>query len=116
MILICPSVTYLNGMILGLRYHLFLIFCFYINHTGYTVNSTIVLGQEIIIKDDILQEEVNIGSLLSKLTNELDMHYKNKLLSISSGKYDGIYSRRFNALGKAKGKMLVKVSQDFLYQ
>ena len=47
MILICPSVTFLNGMILGLRYHLFLIFCFYISHIGYTVNSTVVLGNEI---------------------------------------------------------------------
>ena len=49
MILKCPSVTFLNGMILGLRYHLFLISCFYINHIGYTVNYTVVLGNEIIV-------------------------------------------------------------------
>ena len=68
------------------------------------------------IKDDILkrQKEVNIVGLLSKLTNELDMHYKNKLLSISSGKYDGIYSRRFNALGKAKGKNARESATGFL--
>ena len=69
-----------------------------------------------VIKDDILKRQKggNIVGLLSKLTNDLDMHYKNKLLSISSGKYDGIYSRRFNALGKAKGKNARKSGTGFL--
>ena len=46
----------------------------------------------LVIKDDILkrQKEVNIVGLLDKQTNELDHHYNNKLLSISTGKYDGI--------------------------
>ena len=64
--------------------------------------QTISEAQFSVIKDDILkrQKEVNIVGLLDKLTNELDHHYKNKLLSISTGKYDGIYSRRFSAQGK----------------
>ena len=59
-------------------------------------------AQLLVIKDDILkrQKEVNIVGLLDKLTNELDHHYNNKFLSISTGKYDGIYSRRFSAQGK----------------
>ena len=45
-------------------------------------------AQFLVIKDDILkrQKKVNIVALLDKLTNELDHHYKNKLLSISTGK------------------------------
>lgn len=31
--------------------------------------------------------------LLEKLTRDLENHYKNKLLSCSSGKFDGVYPR-----------------------
>ena len=63
-------------------------------------------AQFLVLKDDILkrQKEVNIVGLLNKLTNELEHHYKTKLLSISTGKYDGIYSRRFNSLGKSQNR------------
>ena len=45
-------------------------------------------AQFLVIKDTILnrQKEVNIVGLMDKLTNELDQHYSNKLLSVSSGK------------------------------
>ena len=58
-------------------------------------------AQFLVIKDDILnrQKEVNVVGLIDKLTNELDAHYKNKLLSVASGKFDGIYSRRFRGIG-----------------
>ena len=44
-------------------------------------------AQFLVIKDTILsrQKEVNIVGLMDKLTNELDQHYSNKLLSVSSG-------------------------------
>ena len=63
-------------------------------------------AQFMVMKDDILkrQKEVNIVGLLDKLTGDLDQHYKTKLLSISSGKFDGIYSRRFDSKGKSKNK------------
>jgi hypothetical protein len=52
----------------------------------------------LVIKDEILnrQKEVNIVGLLDKFTTELDQHYCNKLLSVSSG----------------KKKSLPKISQD----
>ena len=48
-------------------------------------------SQFLVIKDEILnrQKELNIVGLIDKLTNELDTHYKNKLLSIAVGKFDG---------------------------
>ena len=61
-------------------------------------------SQFLVIKDEILkrQKEVNVVALVDKLTNEFDQHYKNKLLSVASGKFDGIYSERFK--GKSKRK------------
>ena len=46
-------------------------------------------AQFLVIKDEILnrQKEVNVVGLLDKFTTELDQHYRNKLLSVSSGKY-----------------------------
>ena len=54
------------------------------------------------MKDEILnrQKEVNVVGLLDKFTAEFGQHYHNKLLSVASGKYDGIYSRRFKGDGK----------------
>ena len=59
-------------------------------------------AQFLVIKDEVLnrQKEVNFVGLIDKLTTELDDHYKNKLLSISSGKFDGIYSRKFAGFAK----------------
>ena len=56
------------------------------------------------MKDEILnrQKEVNVVGLLDKFTLEFDQHYRNKLLSVASGKYDGVYSRRFKGQGKTK--------------
>ena len=56
------------------------------------------------MKDEILnrQKEVNVVGLMDKFTSELDQHYRNKLLSVASGKYDGVYSRRFKGLEKKK--------------
>lgn len=50
-----------------------------------------------VIKDDILNrtKEVNINGLLKKLVFDLMDHYKQKLLNISSGTFDGCYSNRF---------------------
>jgi hypothetical protein len=61
-------------------------------------------AQFLILKDEILnrQKEVNVVGLMDKFTTEFDQHYRNKLLSVASGKYDGIYSRRFKGLEKKK--------------
>ena len=61
-------------------------------------------AQFLVIKDDVLnrQKEVNVVGLIDKLTKELDEHYQNKLLSVASGKFDGIYSRRFAGFAKKK--------------
>ena len=50
--------------------------------------SNLCEAQFLVIKDTILnrQKEVNVVGLMDKFTNELDQHYSNKLLSVSSGK------------------------------
>ena len=59
------------------------------------------------IKDVILQrvKEYNVNALFQKLTFELNEHYKNKLLSVASGSFDGFYSPRFMGKSKKKEKM-----------
>ena len=61
-------------------------------------------AQFLVMKDEILnrQKEVNVVGLLDKFTLEFDQHYRNKLLSVASGKYDGVYSRRSKGQGKTK--------------
>ena len=56
----------------------------------------------LVLKDEILnrQKEVNVVSLTEKFVNDFDMHYKNKLLSVASGKFEGNYSQRFKGFGK----------------
>lgn len=46
-------------------------------------------AQFLVIKDEILnhQKEVNVVALVDKLTTDLDQHYCNKLLSVSSGNH-----------------------------
>lgn len=59
------------------------------------------------LKDLILRrvKEYNVVGLVDKLTTELEDHYKDKLLSIADGSFDGLYRRRFMGKGKhEKGK------------
>ena len=62
-------------------------------------------AQFLVIKDEVLhrQKEVNVVGLVDKLTTSLEDHYKNKLLSVGSGKFDGVYSRRFKATSEGIG-------------
>ena len=57
-----------------------------------------------VLKDGILRryKEYNVNGLLEKLLVDFDNHYKNKLLSVSSGSFDGIYSRRYRGKEKTK--------------
>ena len=78
-------------------------------------------AQFLVIKDDVLgrQKEVNVVGLLDKLTNELDDHYRNKLLQCASGKNDGIYPRRYRGGCTSKGPKIgyqipSKEQQDYL--
>ena len=63
-------------------------------------------AQFLVIKDDVLnrQKEVNVNGLVDKFTTAFDDHYKNKLLSVASGKFDGIYSKRFKGIAKKNGE------------
>ena len=62
-------------------------------------------AQFLVMKDKILQrvKEFNVISLFSKLVNDFTEHYKNKLLSVASGSYDGYTARRFEGKSKYKG-------------
>jgi hypothetical protein len=46
-------------------------------------------AQFLVIKDDVLnrQKEVNVVGLVDKFTSDLDQHYSDKVLSVSSGNY-----------------------------
>ena len=61
-------------------------------------------AQFLVMKDLILQrvKEYNINALFDRLTDELDNHYKDKLLSAASGSFDSHCSARY--LGKSKKK------------
>ena len=67
-----------------------------------------VEAQFLVIKDSILrrQRQFNINMLLDKLMEEFEDHYKNRLLSIADGTFDGVYSQRFKQvkLKKIPGK------------
>ena len=68
--------------------------------------NNLVEAQFLVLKDEVLNrtKEINVNGLLDKLTHEFEDHYKVKLLNVSSGKFDGCYSRRFKGFGKAKGE------------
>ena len=55
-----------------------------------------VEAQFLVLKDTILkrQRQFNINKLLDKIFNDLEEHFKTKLISVADGTYDGIYSRR----------------------
>ena len=61
-----------------------------------------VEAQFLVLKDDVLNrtKEINVIGLLDKLTTEFNDHYKLKLLSIASGRFDGCFSRRFKGICK----------------
>jgi hypothetical protein len=46
-------------------------------------------AQFLVIKDEVLnrQKEVNVVGLVDKFTSDLDQHYSDKVLSVSSGNY-----------------------------
>lgn len=59
-------------------------------------------AQFLFLKDLILRrtKEYNVVGLIDKLTIHLEDHFKNKLLSIADGSYDGVYRHRFMGKGK----------------
>lgn len=70
------------------------------NHT-----NNFAEAQFLVLKDTILRrvKEYNVVGLVDKLTVELEDHYKDKLLSIADGSFDGLYRRRFTGKGKDGG-------------
>ncbi len=74
-------------------------------------------AQFLVIKDKILQriKEFNVISLMEKLVVDFDDHYKNKLLSVSSGSYDSFTARRFDGKSKKTGEIGYKVKQETFY-
>lgn len=73
------------------------------NHT-----NNFAEAQFLVLKDVILQrtKEYNVVGLLDKLTINLEDHYKNKLLSIADGSFDGVYRHRFLGKGKTEAQGL----------
>ena len=67
------------------------------NHT-----NNFVEAQFLVLKDIVLRriKEYNVVGLVKKLTVDLENHYKDKLLSIADGSFDGHYRRRFMGRGK----------------
>jgi hypothetical protein len=63
-----------------------------------------VESQFLVVKDIILKrtKEYNVVALFMKLTTELENHYKEKLLSIADGNFDGHFRRRYMGKGKTK--------------
>ena len=63
-------------------------------------------SQFLVIKDIILKrtkpKEYNVVALFMKLTTELENHYKEKLISIADGSFDGHFRRRYMGKGKTK--------------
>ena len=83
---------------------------------GHNTNNN-AEAQFLVMKDKILQrvKEYNAVALFVKLVDELTEHYKNKLLSVSSGSYDTYTARRFEGKSKKKGQLGCKVpSQENL--
>ena len=66
-----------------------------------------VESQSNVIKDGIIKrcKEYNINGLLEKLLCDFDQHFEEKLLSVASGSFDGVYSRRFSGEKKKKGEL-----------
>ena len=69
------------------------------NHTNNFVEAQFLVLKDIILKRT---KEYNIVALLERLLVDLEDHYKEKLLSIADGSFDGHYRRRFSGKGKTK--------------
>ena len=70
---------------------------------GNQINN-FVESQFLVLKDVILGrvKEYNLVALFDRLTVDLENHYKEKLLSVIDGSFDGHYRRHF--MGKQKQK------------
>ena len=68
--------------------------------------NNFVESQFLVVKDIILKrtkpKEYNVVALFMKLTTELENHYKEKMLSIADGSFDGHFRRRYMGKGKTK--------------
>ena len=66
--------------------------------------NNFVESQFLVLRDVLLRrvKEYNVVGLFDKLTIDLENHYKEKLLSIADGSFDGNFRHRF--LGKDKQK------------
>ena len=60
-------------------------------------------AQFLVIKDKILNrvKEYNVVGLFKKLAVDLENHYKDKLISVTTGSFDAVYSPRYK--GQLKG-------------
>ena len=69
-----------------------------------TNTNNYVEAQFLVMKDTILMRtrQFNVNMLLDKVFNEFEDHFKNKLLAIADGTFDGIFSTRFKGISKAK--------------
>ena len=69
------------------------------NHTNNFVESQFLVLKDIILKRT---KEYNVVALLERLLVDLVDHYKEKLLSIADGSFDGHFGRRFRGKGKTR--------------
>ena len=67
------------------------------NHTNNFMEAQFLVLKDIILKRT---KEYNVVALIDKLTVDMEQHFKDKLLSIADGSFNGHYRRRF--LGKGK--------------
>lgn len=77
---------------------------------GHNTNN-IAEAQFLVLKETLLQrvKEYNIVSLFEKLTDDLDNHYSNRLLSISSGSNDVVVARRYAGKQVKQGQLGFKI-------
>ena len=66
--------------------------------------NNFVESQFLVLKDVVLKrtKEFNIVALVGRLTTDLESYYKEKLLSVADGSFDGSFRMRFMGKGKAK--------------
>ena len=70
------------------------------NHT-----NNFAEAQFLVLKDTIFRrvKEYNVVGLIDKVTIDLEDHYKDKLLSLADGSFDGQYRQRFMGRGRDGG-------------
>ena len=76
--------------------------------------NNFVEAQFLVLKDNVLNrtKELNINGLIDKLVVDFMDHFKTKLLSVANGRFDGIYSSRYQ--GKTKKKKVKAVVSNRL--